>query len=436
MSNSLGDRIKTLRKELKMTQTDLAGSEMTKSMLSQIENNLAMPSMKNLQYIASKLGKPMSYFLEDGEFQGSLPLEEIHQELKSISGELIRNAPQEALLKFESMLQKYNFDHESKIYADFLDRYSGCLINLNRIEEAQLKIKEVVEIYKAKFMFVDAARAYLTLMDIYWNKFDYHKCMDILEEALEIYENSISKDKAFEIEVNYIKALLYGGIDRLEDCVAATQEAIKTSKETDIYYKSDELYRTIAVISVFLGNPENFDYNIEKATQFAVFTENNRELGNIEATYGLYANREGKYREAIEHLEKAIKLSDGILPFAHTEKGKSLYMLKEYEEALDTLKNVKFPNRTPFKYDYLHLCSSKVYEGLCLNKLQKFNKAIEAINIGINKMEIVGISKYLAHAYKSLSEVYSDMGDFEKAFTTLKKANEIDEEAKQQKLYY
>ena len=62
MTQKLGDKIKLLRKELNMTQSELAGNEMTKSMLSQIENNSAMPSMKNLQYLAARLGKPVSYF--------------------------------------------------------------------------------------------------------------------------------------------------------------------------------------------------------------------------------------------------------------------------------------------------------------------------------------------------------------------------------------
>lgn len=52
MDSSLGNKIKALRKELKMTQSQLAEPEMTKSMVSQIENGQAMPSMKNLQFIA------------------------------------------------------------------------------------------------------------------------------------------------------------------------------------------------------------------------------------------------------------------------------------------------------------------------------------------------------------------------------------------------
>ena len=46
----------------KLTQTDLAGSGLTKSMLSQIENGKATPSMKTLQYIADKLECETSFY--------------------------------------------------------------------------------------------------------------------------------------------------------------------------------------------------------------------------------------------------------------------------------------------------------------------------------------------------------------------------------------
>lgn len=436
MAQRLGERIKDLRKNLKMTQTDLAGSEMTKSMLSQIENNLAMPSMKNLQYLASRLGKPASYFLEDGAYQSALPIEEIHHELKEIS-ELLRYAKlEEARLKLENMAEKYDFDHDSKLYADFLDKYGQCLIDLNHVEDGQEKIKAAVNIYKNKFLFVDAAKAHLTLMNVHWNNFDYYKCMDVLEEALEIGNNSINKDRTFEIEVMHIKTLLYGGLDRLEDSAAAAEKALNISKETNIYYKSDELYKNLAVMNGFLGNIENFHYHLDKARQFAIFTDNNDTLSSIDGICGFYANQAGKFREAIEYLDKSLKLSTGIAAFTYTEKAKALYMLEEYQQALDTLKGVQYPNYTPFKYDYLHIWSSKIYKGLVLSKLNKTKEAIHEINLGIEKMQIVGKSKTLVFAYKSLSEIYSGAGDFENAFTTLKKSNELEEFAKENNLYY
>ena len=53
---TLGERIRKLRKQQKFTLEALAGSELTKGMLSLIENNKANPSMESLTYIAKRLG--------------------------------------------------------------------------------------------------------------------------------------------------------------------------------------------------------------------------------------------------------------------------------------------------------------------------------------------------------------------------------------------
>ena len=54
-----------LRKQQKFTLETLAGSELTKGMLSLIENNKANPSMESLTYIAKRLGVEVSELLEE-----------------------------------------------------------------------------------------------------------------------------------------------------------------------------------------------------------------------------------------------------------------------------------------------------------------------------------------------------------------------------------
>ena len=61
----LGTRIRAARQELGLSQRQLCGEEITRNMLSQIENGSARPSMATLQYLAQKLGKPISWFLEE-----------------------------------------------------------------------------------------------------------------------------------------------------------------------------------------------------------------------------------------------------------------------------------------------------------------------------------------------------------------------------------
>ncbi|MBQ8238345.1 MAG: helix-turn-helix transcriptional regulator [Oscillospiraceae bacterium] len=61
----LGIRLKQARLALGLSQRQLCGDEITRNMLSQIENGSARPSMDTLRYLAARLGKPVSYFLEE-----------------------------------------------------------------------------------------------------------------------------------------------------------------------------------------------------------------------------------------------------------------------------------------------------------------------------------------------------------------------------------
>lgn len=64
---TLGERIKGLRKEQRLTLVDLAGSKITKGMLSLIENNKSNPSIDTLEYLAEELGVTVSYLTQEGD---------------------------------------------------------------------------------------------------------------------------------------------------------------------------------------------------------------------------------------------------------------------------------------------------------------------------------------------------------------------------------
>lgn len=61
----LGERVRTARRELGMSQAQLAGQELTKGFISQLESGLVRPSIRSLQVLANRLGKPLDYFLGD-----------------------------------------------------------------------------------------------------------------------------------------------------------------------------------------------------------------------------------------------------------------------------------------------------------------------------------------------------------------------------------
>lgn len=62
---TLGEKIKERRKTLAMTQSALAGEEITRNMLSAIEHDTALPSLSTLKALAQRLNVPVSYLLSD-----------------------------------------------------------------------------------------------------------------------------------------------------------------------------------------------------------------------------------------------------------------------------------------------------------------------------------------------------------------------------------
>lgn len=61
----LGEKLRQARLEAGLSQRQLCGDSITRNMLSLIEHGAAKPSMDTLKLLASRLGKPVSFFLEE-----------------------------------------------------------------------------------------------------------------------------------------------------------------------------------------------------------------------------------------------------------------------------------------------------------------------------------------------------------------------------------
>jgi len=341
LSKSIGEKIRELRKELKITQSELARNDMTKSMLSQIENNIATPSMKNLKLIAKRLDKPISYFLEDDYIpKNILPLDEIMKKIKEINSLIDNFHYQKARDELNILLSKYNFKGNDKLYGDILYKLGQCLGYLNLFDESEKHIEKAVSIYEKNQLYSDAAIVYIEKINRYMRAFNYMPCLDILDKATDIYNLSITKDYLFEINLMFIKALVYSGLGDFKNTLLILNKAISLSNEKNIYYKSDLLYQTVASINLISKNYDKFKYNILKAEQFALFTQNKLSMSIIYLNYAEYEIHNNNPQKALEYLSnmKDDILREDLNLFYTIEKAKALYLLEDYENALELFK--------------------------------------------------------------------------------------------------
>src|SRR5690606_9767349 len=96
---SLGERIRKLRKEKGLTLQALAGAELSKGMLSLIENNKANPSMESLAYIAERLGVDRNELLEE------VPTAELRELLEEVE-DLYKKIQDDLSMGYDAIIEK------------------------------------------------------------------------------------------------------------------------------------------------------------------------------------------------------------------------------------------------------------------------------------------------------------------------------------------
>jgi Predicted transcriptional regulators len=429
---TVGEKIKTLRKELNMTQSQLAGEEMTKSMLSQIENNVSNPSMKTLQYIAKVLNRPISYFLED-EREDITSLKQNDESIRALESKIkilnnlinskeIKKAKEqgEELINLHIAITK-----GLKLYGEILFKLGNALLSIGDFEESKKFLNLAIKSYIDGFLYIEAAKAYVELAKVYYLEFNYEECLNISNKAFELYYKNITSEPLFEIELYYYRILILSAKGAITDTISNLETALKLSNKTSIFYKTDEFYRILGFFNYLKGNKSDFVNCIDKALQFANFSKNNDCLSKINIMLATNALDSGDPKKAIEYAKVSRSFIQDDIYTYNLIMAKAFYTLHQYEHAYKNIIKVNYSPKERHKYDYLNMWSGKVYEGLILNKLGKHNEAIESIKLAIDKMSIFDNSKFLAYACKSLSEVYSETNDYQNAFSYLKKYNEI-----------
>ena len=120
----LGEKLLLARQEAGLSQRQLCGDAITRNMLSQIEHGTARPSMDTLRYLASRLGKPVSFFLEEDVVTSSnlALMQRAREAWQAGDGE-----------KTRQLLQEYRFPDET---FDWERRYLTAVSILMAAEQA------------------------------------------------------------------------------------------------------------------------------------------------------------------------------------------------------------------------------------------------------------------------------------------------------------
>lgn len=168
----LGEKILQARLAAGLSQRQLCGETITRNMLSLIEHGNARPSMGTLKILAARLGKPLSYFLDDQAADTAAAAEGIH--LLTQAEEAIR---QEKFVLARELLEKADFPSPD------LRRRKGLLLARIPGEQAEKIVQQLPSLDEELLL---RARAALAVDQ-------WVRCLHLLEAM----EDHTSPDYAF-----------------------------------------------------------------------------------------------------------------------------------------------------------------------------------------------------------------------------------------------
>ncbi|PFC82859.1 transcriptional regulator [Bacillus anthracis] len=381
---TLGEKIKALRKEKKLTQTALAGSELTKSMLSQIENGKATPSMKTLQYIAEKLECETSFLLEEDDVEIVALIQKMEPLIKANQC----NEVYETLLPIVQKELPLTLN-TARLYKQFIT--GAAIMNDYNIE---YYVETAVSIFEKYTLYRESTETKLLFYYMLFKQKKYKECLQMITTIRDEYKaKNLEMDLITHIQLYLKEAIILLAYGNYEKCEKVILDALAFSKKHQVYYKTDEFYRILSYQKIITTDKEQYLYYIKKSEQFAIFTEDTLSAANIDILKAYYYNTvTNEYIIALEHLEQfreklkdePIFQDDGLY---YLEKGKSLYGLKRYKESLEILKHATIPDYMSHPLDQSWLLTAGSYRALCYIELQdkksalkEAKKAVQAID--------------------------------------------------------
>ncbi|MGG0239110.1 helix-turn-helix domain-containing protein [Bacillus rhizoplanae] len=393
---TLGEKIRTLRKEKKLTQSEIAGTELTKSMLSQIENGKATPSMKTLHYLADKLGCDASFLLEEEAIEHATLVQEMEQYIQDMRFEdvyeILHPIVHDALPSTLDAARLYK-------------QYARAALHMKDYHVHEY-IEKATLIFEKYALYRESTETKLISFRLLFLNNKYHECLQLINSIRDEYkEKHLEMDLIMQIELFLDEAIILLAIGDYDDCKDIILQAIAFSKKNQVYYKMDEFYRVLSYQATFAKDTEGYLYYLKKAEQFALFTENAVSTTLLHILQAHFHNMLTKqYEVALAHIEAYGEQSLKVLGpkkdgFYYLEKGKALYGLERYHEALQALQQVTIPNFSHHPIDKALLTTAGSFRALCYMHLQDKEQALYEAKQAHN-----AIQEYHAPMFSSFTE--------------------------------
>lgn len=402
----LGERIREIRKKKKMTLEALAGEELTKGMLSLIENNKAKPSMESLAYIAKRLNVEVTELLGDISAQ---ELRKVLEKAEKLFNRKVDSSPdkyEQLLHLIEPYFEKLTYGYES---ARLLEIYSRSLYHEKKDGWRELSDR-ASEMYDEMKLTSKRASIGIFRAMVKFVEHDYTEALKIfLSERSVIESNHAYIDPMTRVDLDYNEAILYFAVGDSDSATRVMESAIDFAKEHRIFYRIDDLYRLAAAHGEMTGDNEKMRHYSLKLKQFGEFADDTHSLlfYDLFTVMSLISDKRD-YIKALDIIDQYLtdpKMTDLYEVWFFLEKGKAFYRLKRFEEAIPFLEKVNIPSWAHHPFDLALLYAADSYKALCYFELGDTDNAFLSAKAAVEHYELLPQSPYKDFAMETYQKI-------------------------------
>ncbi|WP_354313465.1 helix-turn-helix domain-containing protein [Sporosarcina psychrophila] len=387
--------MRKLRKQRKLTLEALAGDELTKGMLSLIENNKANPSMESLSYIAERLGVEVVELLEEVSTYELRALLEKAEILYNTEFDVRTDEYTQLITLVEPYVPKLTQGYES---ARLLEIYSRC-IYYEKKSGWQVFSDRAATMYDLMNIIPRRASIGIFRAFVKFTEHNYAQSLStLLHERSEIEARNAFIDPMTRLDLDYMEAVLLFAVGDSESAIRVMKSGIEFSKQERVFYRIDHLYRLATAHAIMEEDEDQYAYYLKKLTQYGDFTEDKEAIFFTKFAEVHYLNSFKKsYKEAQEQWDQFLdkgKYSNDYSPFINLEKGKSFFGLNEFEHALVALEKVKIADYTHHPFDLSIFYEKDAYKALCYMELGNLIEARRLAGLAMQNISMMPRTPY------------------------------------------
>jgi tetratricopeptide (TPR) repeat protein len=292
--------VRTARLDAGLSLAAVASGELTRAAIHLIETGRSRPSMPTLQLIASRTGKPLSYFLADR------PLATSRRERDPRLAELERlvefNQHQEAIALGRSLREQQLEPADEALVNHLLGE---ALVRTTQPDAALEPLRRAKELYGL----LGDRYGYVDVLD--WEASClYHledaQALPMLEEALRLCRELQPQAAQLEVRIRGHLGNLYILRKEWAKAIRCFELAVETAGSLHDFGRTALMYNDLSIAYQETGNLAKAASAAQRALAISSMQRDLQNVARIENNLGLVLMKQGDYDGAKTHLESSL----------------------------------------------------------------------------------------------------------------------------------